>query len=105
MAERPFVRADFFAKADLAQPAQRQAIEVYLGRGDVSHEEKAKLLNALTTSASFVADGLLTTPAPEPDETARQNAVAQATHEWLMQDRFPQLRNEIGEVQRRLRAE
>ena len=105
MAERPFVRADFFAKADLAQPAQRQAIEVYLGRGDVSHEEKAKLLNALTTSASFVADGLLTTAAPEPDETARQNAVAQATREWLMQNRFPQLRNEIGEVQRRLRAE
>jgi hypothetical protein len=105
MAERPFVRADYFAKADLAQPAQRQALEFYLGRGDVSHEEKAKLLNALTTPASFVAEGLLTSPAPEPDDVARQNAVASATREWLVQNRFPQLRAEIAEIQRRLRQE
>lgn len=105
MAEQPFVRADYFAKADLAQPAQRQAVEFYLGRGDVSHEEKAKLLNALTTPASFVVEGLLTSPAPELDDVARQNAVASATREWLAQNRFPQLRAEISEVQRRLRQE
>ena len=105
MAERPFVRADYFAKADLAQPAQRQAIEFYLGRADVSHDEKAKLLDALTTPASFVAEGLLSAPLPEPNDRARQNAFANAARDWLGQNRFPQLRAEILEVQRRLRQE
>jgi hypothetical protein len=105
MGERPFVRADYFAKADLGQPAQRAALEFYLGRSDVSHDEKVKLLNALTTPASFVADGLLTAPIPEPDEVARQNAVAETTRTWLAQNRFPPLRSEIIELQRRLRAQ
>jgi hypothetical protein len=105
MAERPFIRADYFAKADLSQPTQREAVEFYLGRSDVSHEEKAKLLNALTTPASFVAEGLLTDSLPEPDEVARGNALVEATRAWLVQNRFPQLRSEIVEVQLRLRAE
>jgi hypothetical protein len=105
MAERPFIRADYFAKEDLSQPTQREAVEFYLGRSDVSHEEKAKLLNALTTPASFVAEGLLTDSLPEPDEVARANALVEATRAWLVQNRFPQLRSEIVEVQLRLRAE
>ncbi|HEX5175507.1 MAG TPA: hypothetical protein VFV83_00685, partial [Chthoniobacteraceae bacterium] len=105
MAERPFIRADYFAKADLSQPTQREAVEFYLGRSDVSHEEKAKLLNALTTPASFVAEGLLTGSVPEPDDVARETAVLDATRAWLVQNRFPQLRSEIIEVQLRLRSE
>jgi hypothetical protein len=35
----------------------------------------------------------------------RQNAVAETTRTWLAQNRFPPLRSEIIELQRRLRAQ
>ncbi|HYR59704.1 MAG TPA: hypothetical protein VEO95_13780, partial [Chthoniobacteraceae bacterium] len=58
--DRPFLRADYFAKADLSDGAQRAQIEIYLGRPDISLAEKSKLLRALTALASFVGDSLLT---------------------------------------------
>jgi hypothetical protein len=100
--ERPMVRADYFAKADLSQPAQRVQVEIYLGRPDISLGEKDKLLRALTTPASFVSDTLLTEPTPADDGSGRRATLAQTTRDWLAGDRFPTLRAPLLEIQDRL---
>lgn len=102
MADRPFVRADYFAKADVAQPAQRRALEIYLSRADVALAEKTKLLEAMAMPASFVSESLLTAALAEPDETARRDAITAATSDWLAKSRFPELIPQITELRRRI---
>ena len=105
LAERPMLRADYFAKADLAQPGQKAAIEIYLARPDIAAAEKAKLLKALATPATFVSETLLTPPPPEPDDAARERAILAATREWLTGKRFPSLETQLLQLQRRLAPE
>jgi hypothetical protein len=100
LADRPFLRADYFSKADLSQPAQRQAIEFYLGRQDVSAAEKAKLLKALVAPGTFYSENLLT--APPPDDPARQEAYAKTLKEWQAAGRFPDLHPQMQQVQSRM---
>lgn len=100
--DRPFLRADYFAKADLSQPAQRAQIEIYLGRPDIALAEKTKLLRALAVPASFVSNTLLTGPPPPDDGAARRATLAQTTLDWLTRDRFPTLREPLREIQQRL---
>jgi hypothetical protein len=102
LADRPLLRADYYAKADLAQIAQRAAVEVYLGRPDVTAEEKGKLLKGLATPATFVAETLLTEPPPPDDGAARLDALTRATAGWLRADRFPDLRPQLTQLQQRL---
>ncbi len=102
LSDRPFVRADYFAKADLGQTGERQAVENYLERPDISVAEKAKMLKSITTPASFVSDNLLTA-APEPaDDTARLTALGKTTKEWLTTGRFPELTTELQRLQYRI---
>ena len=105
LAERPMLRADYFAKADLAHPGQKTALEFYLGRPDIAAAEKSKLLQALATPATFVSENLLTQPPPEPDEAAREHAILAAIHEWLTGKRFPPLESQLLQLQRRLARE
>jgi hypothetical protein len=100
--DRPFLRADYFAKADLSQPAQRAQIEIYLGRPDVSLAEKTKLLKALTTPSSFVGDSLVAAPAPADNGATRRAGLIETTREWLTHDRFPSLREPLLEIQQRV---
>ncbi len=104
LSDRPFLRADYFAKADLSQPAQRSAVEAYLGRADVSAAEKSKLLAALAAPASFVSPtpNLLTPETAPDDPPARQEAVGAATAEWLARGRFPELRPQVEKLRQRL---
>jgi hypothetical protein len=102
LADRPLLRADYYAKADLSEIAQRAAVEIYLGRPDVTTEEKSKLLKGLATPATFVAETLLTEPPPPDDGTARLQALARATADWLAADRFPDLRAPLAQLQQRL---
>ena len=100
--DRPFLRADYFAKADLSQPAQRAQIEIYLGRPDIAVAEKTKLLKALTTPASFIGDSLVASAPPPDDGAARRTGLIQTTRVWLTPDRFPALREPLLEIQQRL---
>ncbi len=102
LADRPLLRADYYAKADLSQIAQRAALEVYLGRPDVTAAEKDKLLKGLATPATFVSENLLTEPPVADDGAARQDALAKATADWLAANRFPDLRLPLEQLQRRL---
>ncbi len=103
LADRPFLRADYYAKANLADPAQLQALEAYLSRGDVSVPEKTKLLKALATPASFVSENLLTvSTAPEDDSVVRDQQLSQTFDQWIKQGRFPQLQGTMQQIQGQL---
>ncbi len=102
LSERPFVRADYFAKADLSQPAERQAVENYLTRPDISLPEKTKLLKGFVTPASFVSDNLLTAPPVPADDSARFLSVEKTTKEWITTGRFPDLTSELQKLQSRI---
>jgi hypothetical protein len=99
-AEHPLLRADWFAKADLREPAQRAAFETYLARTDVTLEEKSKALKALASPGQFISDNLLTTPLPPGDDDARDAAVLGAANDWSR--RFPQLETSLASLRERL---
>ena len=105
LAERPMLRADYFAKADLAAPGQKTALEFYLGRPDIADGEKTKLLKALAAPAAFVSENLLTEPPPEFDEAAREHVILAVLGEWLTGQRFPALQTQLLQLQRRLARE
>ena len=95
IADLPFVRADYFAKADLGNPAQRGAVEHYLDRADVGLPEKTKLLHAIASPGSFVSESLLSTALPPDNGTVRYAGLAAAAAEWTRTNRFPALREHV----------
>jgi hypothetical protein len=102
ISDHPLRRADYFAKADVTQPAQQAALENYLDRGDVGVDEKTKLLNELASPASFVSDTLLSA-APAPDDgIAHQQAYSALLGRWMSTSRFPALQGVMQQVQTRL---
>jgi hypothetical protein len=105
LSERPMLRADYFAKADLAHPGQKTALEFYLGRPDISDAEKGKLIKALATPADFVSENLLTGMPAAVDDTVRDRILIAATKEWLAGKRFPGLDSQLVNLQRRLSGE
>jgi hypothetical protein len=102
LADKPFLRADYFSKADLSRPAQRAAIETYLSRADVAAREKTKLLAVLASPGSFAADTLVTDPPPAEDPPQRSAALQQAVGDWLKANRFPELNPSLQQLQVRL---
>ena len=106
LATSPMLRADYYAKADVSQPAQRAALEVYLGRPDIAPAEKEKLLKAIATPASFVSENLLTESAPPPADdgaAARRDALGKVASDWLTTNRFPDLTAPLTLLQQRLK--
>lgn len=101
-ADRPFLRADYYSKADLSQGAQRAAVEAYLGRPDVSMAEKDKLLSVFASPGSFVGDTLVTQPPPEEGSSQRLAALQKAVDEWLKANRFPSLTGPIANLRGKL---
>ena len=92
LAAKPFLRADYFSKADLTQPPQRAAMETYLARADVATDEKAKMLAVLASPGSFASDTLLTPPPSADDEPPQRAAsIHQAATDWLKTNHFPTL--------------
>ena len=99
---RPFLRADYFSKADLSQPAQRQAVETYLSRIDVFITEKEKLLAVFASPGSFVSDSLVTMPPVGDDPPERKAALLKTVGEWLQVNQFPDLTEVLVRLRRRL---
>jgi hypothetical protein len=101
-ADRAFLRADYYGKADLSNGQQRNAVEAYLNRADVSFDEKAKVIASLVSPASFISDALLSAPALRPEPPARQNAVPTTLRAWSTDQRFAGLRPVILQTLRQL---
>ena len=101
-AERPFLRADYFSKADLSQAQQRQAVEAYLARPDVTAAEKDKLLSVFASPGTFVGDTLVTQQSAADDPPQRTAGLRAAVGDWLKGNRFPDLAGPLAQLQRRL---
>jgi hypothetical protein len=91
-ADRPFLRADYYGKADLSNGQQRNAVEIYLSRPEVTLDEKAKVIASLVSPASIISDALLSSPAVRPESPARENAVPPTLRAWSQDGRFVELR-------------
>lgn len=102
LAEKPFLRSDYYSKADFTQPAQRAAVEAYLDRQDVPAAAKGKLIDALGRPGVFVSDNLLTAPPAEEIPPAQIAAVRQTVEGWVRSNRFPALAAPLGNAQARL---
>ncbi|HEX8312355.1 MAG TPA: hypothetical protein VF614_13625 [Chthoniobacteraceae bacterium] len=102
LADLPLIRADHFSKANLANPQQRQAVEYYLARADVTLQEKSKFLKVVATPASFISENLLTESAPPDDDPARRRGLATATADWIKSGRFPEIQLQIAELNTKL---
>ena len=101
-ADRPFLRADYFSKADLSQFQQRQAVEAYLARPDVAVAEKDKLLSVFASPGTFVGDTLVTQPSAADDPPQRTAGLRAAVGDWLKGNRFPDLAAPLAQLQQRL---
>lgn len=95
IADLPFVRADYFAKANLGDAEQRKAVEVYLDRADVTVAEKTKFLHAVASPGSFVSDSLLSTSLPPENAAARYAGIAGTATDWSRANRFPALAEHV----------
>ena len=93
LSESPMMRADYFTKADLSDPAQRAALETYFSRADVTPAEKLKTVDGLAAPGSFVSDNLLTTTPPGPDPAVQTQLLQKAADAWAK--RFPDVSAKI----------
>ncbi len=97
LSERPFLRSDYYTKADFTQPGQRAAVEVYLDRADVPAKAKEKVIAGLGAPNLFVSENLLTSTTPPGDEAeplippAQKTALGKAFNDWLTSRRYPAL--------------
>jgi hypothetical protein len=104
MQGRELTRADFFARADVRNPAQRQVLESYLldgrfGAAELDH------FTSVYPSANYMVSANLLTPTPTPDHAALVSRDAESLRvlqEWLADPRFINLRPQLEKTRARL---
>ena len=104
MQGREQTRADYFARADVRDPQQRQALENYLLDPQRSGAELAQFAGIFPNANYMISQNLLT-PTPTPDHaalTSRDAASLQAVQQWLADPRFTNLQQPLLKVQQRL---
>ena len=97
MADQPILRADYFAKARLADPTQLAAVETYLSRTDVTNDEKDAFLGELSAPGTFVSNDLImpTFNPPIPNSQATLHDTAQ---KWLNSGNYPNLTDSLKDL-------
>ena len=106
MQGREATRADFFARADVRDPQQRQVLESYLVDPQRSPAELAQFAGVFPNANYMISQNLLT-PTPTPDHAAllsRDTASLQVVQVWLADARFANLQQPLLKVQQRLQA-
>jgi hypothetical protein len=104
MQGREQTRADYFARADVRDPQQRQVLESYLLDPQRSAAELAQFVGVFPNGNYMISQNLLT-PTPTPDHAAlvsRDAASLQAVQAWLADPRFANLQGQLQRVQQRL---
>lgn len=104
MQGRESTRADYFARADVRDPQQKQVLENYLLDARRSAAELETFVG-IFPNANFMISPNLLTPTPTLDHaalTARDAASLQAAQEWLDDPRFVRLRPELQKTISRL---
>ena len=104
MQGREATRADYFARADVRDPQQRQVLESYLLDPQRSAAELAQFAGVFPNANYMISQNLLT-PTPTPDGaslTARDAASLQVVQEWLADPRFANLQRPLQKVKQKL---
>ena len=106
MQGREQTRANYFARADVRDPQQRQVLEGYLLDARTSPQELQQFAG-LFPNANFMVSQNLLTPTPTPDHAAligRDSASLQVVQDWLADPRFASLQRPLQRVQQRLQG-
>jgi hypothetical protein len=104
MQGRDQTRADYFARADVRDLQQRQALERYLLDPQRSAAELAQFAGVYPNANYMISQNLLTST-PTPDHAglaARDAASLAAIQEWLADPRFERLRPQLEKAKQRL---
>ncbi|HOX58470.1 MAG TPA: hypothetical protein P5205_15530 [Candidatus Paceibacterota bacterium] len=104
MQGREATRADYFARADVRDPQQRQVLESYLLAPGRSAAELAQFAGVFPNANYMISHNLLTST-PTPDRaalTSRDAASLQVVQEWLADPRFAKLQRPLQKVKQRL---
>ena len=104
MQGREQTRADYFARADVRDPQQRQVLENYLLDPRTSPQELQQFAG-LFPNANFMVSQNLLTPTPTPDQaalTGRDAISLQVAQEWLADPRFANLQRPLLKLKQRL---
>lgn len=107
LSDKPMIRADLFAKVDLAVPGQREEAELYLTRLDIRPEERSKFFSGLITSGRFVSHNLVTAPPPAEDQDEvihRMDALLTTVNDWLADPRFSKFSNQLKLLEGKVRT-
>jgi hypothetical protein len=104
MQGREATRADYFARADVRDPQQRQVLESYLLDPQRSAAELAQFAGVFPNANYMISQNLLTST-PTPDHaalTSRDAASLQTVQAWLTDPRFTNLQRPLLKVKQRL---
>jgi hypothetical protein len=104
MEGREQTRANYFARADVRGPEQKQAIERYLLDPKIGAAELDQFAG-LYPNANFMISANLLTPMPTPvagDLVARDAESLRVVSEWVADDRFSKIRPQLEKVKARL---
>ena len=104
MQGREATRADYFARADVRDPQQRQVLETYLLDPHRSAAELAQFAGVFPNANYMISQNLLT-PTPTPDHaalTSRDAASLQIVQAWLADPRFAKLQPQLQRAKQRL---
>ncbi|HEY0457447.1 MAG TPA: hypothetical protein VGE41_13835 [Verrucomicrobiae bacterium] len=103
---REETRANFFARADVGQSAQRQIIESYLLNPKLSGAE-LQTFAGLFPNANYMVSYNLLTPVNTPDGAtlAQRDARAlQAVNDWLADERFSRMKPQLEAMRARIES-
>ena len=104
MQGREATRADYFARADVRDPQQRQVLENYL-LDPLRSAAELEQFAAVYPNANFMISPNLLTQTQTPDHSAlvsRDAAALQAVQEWLADPRFAKLQPSLTTITLRL---
>jgi len=104
MQGREVTRANYFARADVGDPAQRGLVEDYLLQFNAAPDERGAFLG-LFPNANYMVSHNLLTPTQTPDGATlarRDRAALQTVQEWLADPRFESLRPQLETMRQRL---
>jgi hypothetical protein len=103
MKGRESTRANYFARADVRDPQQRQILENYLLSPQIGPAELSTFAGLYPNANFMISANLLTpTPNPEPALAARDREALRVLEEWLADARFAKITSELQKARTRL---
>ncbi len=106
MKGRELTRANFFARADVRDLAQKSLLERYLLAPGRSVQE-LQTFSGIYPNANYMISNNLLTPTSTPTQAqlvAGDRAALEIIEEWLLDPRFSKLQSHLETVQRRLQT-